>query len=126
MSSMVSKIEPIVVSEASGAVVKDVVGREYIDCFAGISVVNAGHCQADVVNAAINQAKRLVHACGYVYYVPATVNLAERLAEITPPSLQKTFFGNSGAEAIECAIKLSRKFTERHELMNGFDVFISW
>ena len=117
VTSMVSKIEPIVVSEASGAVVKDITGREYIDCFAGISVVNAGHCQPDVVNAAIEQAKKLVHACSYVYYVPATVNLAEKLAEITPSSLQKTFFGNSGAEAIECAIKLARKFTKKYELI---------
>jgi 4-aminobutyrate aminotransferase len=117
ITSMVSKIEPLVISEASGAIVKDVAGREYIDCFAGISVVNAGHCHPEVIDAAINQAKKLVHACAYVYYIPVTVELAEKLAEITPQSLQKTFFGNSGAEAIECAIKLARKFTEKYELI---------
>jgi len=117
ITSMVPKIEPVVVSEANGAVVKDVAGREYIDCFAGISVVNAGHCRQEIVDAAINQAKKLVHACSYVYYIPPTVKLAEKLAEITPPHLQKTFFGNSGAEAIECAIKLARKFTKKYELI---------
>ncbi|NIR86487.1 aminotransferase class III-fold pyridoxal phosphate-dependent enzyme, partial [Candidatus Bathyarchaeota archaeon] len=80
---------------------------EYIDCFAGIAVINAGHCQPDIVNAAIEQAKKLVHACTYVYYVPKAIELAEKLAEITPSPLQKTFFGNSGAEALECAIKLA-------------------
>lgn len=117
ITSMVSKIEPVVIDEASGAIVKDVTGKEYIDCFAGISVVNAGHCHPEIVEAAINQAKKLVHACSYVYYVPPTIKLAEKLAKITPPHLQKTFFGNSGAEAVECAIKLSRKFTKRYELV---------
>jgi 4-aminobutyrate aminotransferase len=120
---MVSRIEPVVVSEAKGAIIKDVSGKEYIDCFAGISVVNAGHCHPEVVEAAINQAKKLVHACGYVYYIPVTVELAEKLAEITPSCLQKSFFGNSGAEAIECALKLARKFTKKYEfiaLMGSF------
>lgn len=117
ITSMVSRIEPLVVAEAQGATVKDVVGKEYIDCFAGISVVNAGHCRGEIQDAAIQQMKKLVHACSYVYYVPATIELAERLAEITPASLQKSFFGNSGAEAIECAIKLARKYTKKYELI---------
>lgn len=69
---MVAKIEPLAVSEAGGATIKDVTGREYIDCFSGISVVNAGHCHPEIVNAAIEQAKKLVHVCSYVYYVPTT------------------------------------------------------
>ncbi|MFX1318148.1 MAG: aspartate aminotransferase family protein [Promethearchaeota archaeon] len=117
ITSMVSKFQPIVVSSASGTIVKDVLGKEYIDCFAGISVVNAGHCHPEVVNAAIEQARRLVHACSYVYYVPPTIDLAEKLAQITPVQLQKSFFGNSGAEAIECAIKLARKYTKKYELI---------
>jgi len=117
ITSMVSRIEPVVVSEASGAIIKDVNGKEYIDCFSGISVVNAGHCQPEITDAAINQAKKLVHACSYVYYVPATIELAEKLAEISPSGLQKTFFGNSGAEAVECAIKLARKYTKKYELI---------
>lgn len=117
ITSMVTKIQPVVIAEASGAIIKDVAGKEYIDCFAGISVVNAGHCRPEVVSAAIEQAKKLVHACSYVYYVPPTIELAEKMAEITFPSLQKTFFGNSGAEANECAIKLARKYTKRYELI---------
>ncbi|MEM1590301.1 MAG: aspartate aminotransferase family protein [Candidatus Bathyarchaeia archaeon] len=123
ITSMVSKIEPVVVGEARDAIIKDVAGKEYIDCFSGISVVNAGHCHPEVVEAAINQAKKLVHACTYVYYIPIAIELAAKLAEITPPRLQKTFFGNSGAEAIECALKLARKFTKKYEfiaLMGSF------
>jgi len=117
ITSMVSRIEPVVISEANGAVIKDVAGKEYIDCFAGISVVNSGHCQPVVLEAAISQAKRLVHACSYLYYIPQVVELAEKLAEIAPAPLQKTFFGNSGAEAVECAMKLARKYTKRYELI---------
>jgi len=117
ITSMVGKIEPVVVSEGSGAIIQDILGKEYIDCFAGISVVNAGHCQPEVVDAAINQARKLVHMCSCLYYIPSTIELAEKLAEITPPRLQKTFFGNSGAEAVECAIKLARKYTKKYELI---------
>lgn len=123
ITSMVSKIEPVVVSDANGAVIKDINGKEYIDFFAGISVVNAGHCHPEVVEAAISQAKKLVHACTYVYYVSPAIELAEKLAEIAPKGLQKTFFGNSGAEAVECALKLARKFTKKYEfiaLMGSF------
>lgn len=91
ITSMVNKIEPVVVSEAKGAVIKDVAGKEYIDCFAGISVVNAGHCQREVVEAAVKQTRKLIHACTYVYYVPPTIELAERIAAIAPSGLQKTF-----------------------------------
>ncbi|UCE15378.1 MAG: aspartate aminotransferase family protein [Candidatus Bathyarchaeota archaeon] len=118
ITSMLTKMQPIAIAEAKGATVKDVTGKEYIDCFAGIAVINAGHCQPDIVNAAVEQAKKLVHACTYVYYVPKAIELAEKLAEITPSSLQKTFFGNSGAEAIECAIKLARKYTKKPEIIS--------
>jgi 4-aminobutyrate aminotransferase len=117
ITSMVSRIEPVVIAEAKGAVIKDVAGREYIDCFSGISVVNVGHCHTAIVDAAIQQAKKLVHAGSYIYYVPTTIELAQKLAEITPQPLQKTFFCNSGAEAVECAIKLARKFTKKYELV---------
>lgn len=117
ITSMVGKIEPVIVEEAKGSVLKDVDGKEYIDLFSGIAVINAGHCHPEIVNAAIEQAKKLVHACSYVYYVPITIELAKKLAEITSPTLQKTFFGNSGAEAIECALKLARKFTKKYEIL---------
>lgn len=118
ITSMLTKLQPVAISEAEGALVRDVEGREYIDFFSGISVVNAGHGQPEIVDAAVAQARRLVHACTYVYYVPPTIELAERLAEITPQSLQKTFFGNSGTEAIECALKLARKHTQKYEFIS--------
>jgi len=117
ITNIVRKMEPVVISEASGATVKDVTGRSYIDFFAGIAVVNSGHCHPEIVDAAIDQARKLVHACTYVYYIPPAIYLAEKLAEIAPPRLQKTFLGNSGAEANECAIKLARKFTRKYELI---------
>lgn len=117
ITSMVGKLEPIVVNEAKGAIIRDVTGKEYIDCFAGISVVNAGHCHPEIIEAAINQAKKLVHACSYIYHIQPTIKLAEKLAEITPKPLQKSFFGNSGAEAVECAMKLARKFTKKHKFL---------
>lgn len=117
ITSMVSKIEPVVVDEAKGAIIKDIDGKEYIDCFAGISVVNAGHCQQDVIEAATRQARKLVHVCSYIYYVLPTIELAEKITSIAPSGLQKTFFGNSGAEAVECALKLARKFTKKPEII---------
>jgi 4-aminobutyrate aminotransferase len=114
---MVSKMEPIVVSDAEGSIIRDLNGKEYIDCFAGISVVNAGHCHPEIVNAAVAQAKKLIHVCTYVYYVPTVVELAEKLAEVAPKGLKKTFFGNSGAEAVECALKLARKHSKKYEFI---------
>lgn len=118
ITSMLTKLQPVAISEAEGALVRDVEGREYIDFFSGISVVNAGHGQPEIVDAAVAQARRLVHACTYVYHVPPPIELAERLAEITPQSLQKTFFGNSGTEAIESALKLARKHTQKYEFIS--------
>ena len=117
-TSMVGSLQPVVIDRAEDDLVFDLDGRRYVDLFAGIAVVNAGHVHPRVVEAAINQARRLVHACSYVYHVPPTIELARRLAEIVPGrDMRKTFFGNSGAEAIECAIKVSRKFTKRHEII---------
>ncbi|MEM3874118.1 MAG: aspartate aminotransferase family protein [Candidatus Bathyarchaeia archaeon] len=116
--SMVGKIEPVVFAEANGVIIRDVAGKEYIDCFSGISVTNTGHSREEIIEAAFRQAKRFVHAGTYVYYVPVVAELAEKLAEITPPKLKKTFFGNSGAEAIECAIKLARKYTKKYEIIS--------
>lgn len=117
MTGFVKSIQPIVVSRAQGAIVTDTSGREYIDCFAGISVVNAGHCHPAVVAAAKDQMDRLIHCCSYVYYVEATANLAEKMAQITPGRLKKSFFTNSGAEAIEGALKLARLYTGKHEII---------
>ena len=73
-------VAPIVIDRGSGAVITDVQGREYLDCFAGISVVNAGHCNPEVVAAAKAQADKLIHCASYLYHVKPTADLAERMA----------------------------------------------
>ena len=110
-------MEPIVVDRARGASLWDSEGHEYLDCFAGISVVNAGHCDPRVLAAAKEQMDRFVHCGTYLYHVPVVAELAEQLAALTPGRLQKTFFCNSGAEAIEGALRLARAFTGRSEFI---------
>src|SRR5208337_2044654 len=69
MTGFVKQVVPVVVEKASGAVVTDIDGREYLDCFAGISVVNAGHCNPDVIAAAKAQMDKLIHCSSYIYHV---------------------------------------------------------
>jgi len=116
-TSFVASIEPVVVGRAEGATVWDTDGTEYIDCFAGISVVNAGHRHPRVIAAVREQLDKVVHAATYIYHVPIVADLATRLAGIAPGKLEKTFFGNSGAEGIETAIRLAKAFTGRHEII---------
>jgi 4-aminobutyrate aminotransferase/(S)-3-amino-2-methylpropionate transaminase len=116
-TSFVKSIEPIVVEQAAGAEVYSADGRTYVDCFAGISVVNAGHVHPRVAEAAKAQIDRLIHAASYIYFVPSVGDLAELLAQITPEKLQKTFFCNSGAEAIEGTLRLAKIFTGKHEVI---------
>src|SRR4029077_4210898 len=111
MTGFMKSVVPIVIDKASGATVTDINGREYLDCFAGISVVNAGHCNPRVIAAAKAQMDKLVHCSSYIYHVQPVADLAEKLAHIAPRGLTKTFFGNSGAEAIEGAMKLARLYT---------------
>lgn len=121
--SAVGGLEPISIVRAQGAQVWDSQGRDYLDCFAGISVVNTGHCHPAVIRAARAQMDQLIHCGSYLYEVPVLADLAEKLAAVTPGSLQKTFFSNSGAEAIEGALRLAKAFTGRHEfiaLESGF------
>ncbi len=117
MTGFMKSMVPIVVEKASGAVVTDIHGREYLDCFAGISVVNAGHCNPEVIAAAKAQMDKLVHCSSYIYHVQPVADLAEKMAHIAPPGLTKTFFGNGGAEAIEGALKLARLYTGKHEFI---------
>jgi 4-aminobutyrate aminotransferase/(S)-3-amino-2-methylpropionate transaminase len=118
MTGFVKSVAPIVIDKASGAVVTDIHGREYLDCFAGISVVNAGHCNPQVIAAAKAQMDKLVHCSSYLYHVQPVADLAEKIAQITPGALSKTFFGNGGAEAIEGAMKLARLYSGKHEFIS--------
>src|SRR6266576_6353637 len=118
MTGFMKSVVPIVIDKASGAIVTDVNGREYLDCFAGISVVNAGHNNPRVTAAAKAQMEKLVHCASYLYHVKPVADLAEKIAQIAPSGLTKTFFGNGGAEAIEGALKLARLYTGKHEFIS--------
>ena len=119
ITSFMKAIQPVVVASAQGCVIRDVSGKEYLDCFAGISVVNAGHCNPKVIAAAKAQMDKLVHCASYIYYSPATGELAEKMAQIMPsPRLRKSFFANSGAEAIEGAMKVARLYSGKHEIIS--------
>lgn len=106
------------VKRASGCTLEDFDGNEYLDTFSGISVTNAGHGNEAVVAAAREQLEEFVHGCSYVHPHRPMANLAERLAEVTPGDLQKSFFCNSGTEAVEGAIKLARKYTGSKEVVS--------
>jgi 4-aminobutyrate aminotransferase len=118
MTGFMKQVVPLVVEKASGCVITDVNGRDYLDCFAGISVVNAGHCNPEIIAAAKKQMDKLVHCASYIYHSQPTADLAEKIAHIAPPGLTKTFFGNGGAEAIEGALKLARLYTGKHEFIS--------
>ena len=100
--------EPIVV-RGRGALVGDINGRQYIDCMGGPGVLNMGHCHPKVTEAAKRQIDLLTQSPGQVYNAP-TVALAKKLSEITPSGIKKVFFCNSGAEAVDGAIKLGLKY----------------
>src|ERR1700724_832939 len=105
---------PLVVSRGEGAMVEDVDGNRFLDFNAGIAVVATGHCHPRVVEAIQKQAARLIHMSGTDFYYEEMVALAEKLAEIAPGGVpRRVSFGNSGAEAIEGAIKLARYATGR-------------
>ena len=116
-TSALAGVEPITVESARGATVTATDGTEYTDLYSGIGVVNTGHVPPKVAEAAKRQMDKVVHSCSYVYHVPVVADLAERLAEITPGRLQKTFFGNSGAEAVEGALRLARAYTGHREII---------
>lgn len=117
-TSFVASVEPVVVDHAEGSRVWDVDGTEYIDCFAGIAVTNSGHRNPRVVAAAKAQMDKLVHAATYIYHVPVVADCAEKIAGIAPGKLSKTFFGNSGAEGIETALRMARAYTGKHEIIS--------
>ena len=117
ITEFLKSVAPVVIASGTGAVITDTQGREYLDCFAGISVVNAGHCNPEVIAAANAQMEKLVHCSSYLYHVQPTADLAEKIAQITPGGLTKSFFGSSGAEAIEGALKLARLYTGKHEFI---------
>src|SRR5271154_4209836 len=100
---------PLVVKRGEGAIIEDVDGNRFLDFNAGIAVVAAGHCHPRVVEAVQRQAARPIHMSCTDFYYEGMVALAERLAALAPGGVERRVsFGNSGAEAMEGAIKLAR------------------
>ncbi len=112
--------QPIAIKKASGAVVTDVNGKEYVDCVAGIAVNNVGHCHPTVVDAIKRQAGQLIHVSN-LYYMENQAVLAEELASLT--GMDRVFFCNSGAEAVEGALKLARKASGKKEFIATENAF---
>ncbi len=109
---------PFVMARGEGAVVEDVDGNTFLDCAAGIAVTGTGHSHPAVVAAIVEQAQKYLHMSGTDFYYEPQVQLAEEMAGIVPIAGEvKSFFGNSGTEAIEAAIKLARYRTGRHNLI---------
>jgi 4-aminobutyrate aminotransferase len=115
---------PLVIARGEGAFVEDVDGNVFLDCTAGIAVTSTGHSHPDVVAAIVEQAGKFLHMSGTDFYYELQARLGEELSAIAPmPGPHRTFFGNSGTEAIEAAIKLARYHTKRQNLIAFFGAF---
>lgn len=101
---------PINILKGKGAIVWDVSGKEYIDCMGGYGVALVGHCNDRVINAIKNQADNLI-TCHMSVYNNTRLKFLQKMSKISPKELSRVFFSNSGAEAIEAALKFSRKYT---------------
>lgn len=106
----------IVAVKAEGIYVWGNDGKRYMDFSSGLATVNIGHCPPSVIAAAREQMERLIHS-GCIFYYQSEVELAQRLARITPASIEMFFFSNSGAEAVEGALKLARFVTGRQGII---------
>ncbi|HSU88182.1 MAG TPA: aminotransferase class III-fold pyridoxal phosphate-dependent enzyme, partial [Terriglobia bacterium] len=109
---------PLVAKSASGAIVEDVDGNRFLDFSAGIAVCSTGHCHPDVVRAIQKQAAQLIHMSGTDFYYEQMPQLARKLESLIPDGKSwRCFFGNSGTEAIEAAMKLARYATGRWQFI---------
>lgn len=114
----------LVAEKAYGVWVEDPDGNVFLDCNAGVAVCSTGHCHPDIVKAISDQAARLIHLCGTDYYYRHMPELGRKLDEIVPiEGPTKTHFANSGAEAIETALKLAMYHTKRQKFISFFGSF---
>jgi len=115
---------PLVAKSGRGIRVTDVDGNEFLDFAAGIAVNSTGHCHPEVVAAIQKQAAELLHISGTDFYNEHLTDLAERLSAVAPMrGPHRFFYGNSGAEAVECALKLARYHTGRQQVISFFGAF---
>ncbi|OGP74227.1 MAG: 4-aminobutyrate aminotransferase [Deltaproteobacteria bacterium RBG_16_49_23] len=124
VSQSYTRVYPLVVKRAKGVVVEDVDSNRFLDFTSGIAVTNTGHCHPRVIDAIHRQAEQFIHMSGTDFYYDAQSRLAQKLSEISPGSKEKrVFFGNSGAEAIEAALKLARYHTKRPRIIAFLGAF---
>jgi 4-aminobutyrate aminotransferase len=124
LSPSYTRSYPLVAKSGRGIVVTDVDGNDFFDFSAGIAVTSTGHCHPEVVAAIQRQAAELIHMSGTDFYYESLVTLAERLSKIAPmPGPHKFYYGNSGTEAIECALKLARYHTKRQNIIAFYGAF---
>jgi 4-aminobutyrate aminotransferase len=124
VSPSYTRAYPLVVARGSGAVIEDVDGNRFLDMTAGIAVTAAGHCHPQVVAAIKDQADKLLHMSGTDFYYQPQIDLAQRLGLAAPgPSAKRVFFTNSGAEALEAALKLARFHTGRTRVIAFLGAF---
>ncbi|MBI2344109.1 MAG: acetyl ornithine aminotransferase family protein [Deltaproteobacteria bacterium] len=124
VSPSYTRAYPLVADRGEGCQIIDVDGNRFLDMTAGIAVTATGHCHPEVVAAIKMQAEKLLHMSGTDFYYAPQIELAERLGEFMPgPGPKKVFFCNSGAEAIEGAIKLARFQTKRQNIIGFYGAF---
>src|SRR6202789_3672780 len=115
---------PLVAKQGRGIVVTDVDGNEFFDFSAGIAVTSTGHCHPQVVAAIQKQAAELIHMSGTDFYYESMITLAERLGKVAPMSGPiRAYYGNSGTEAVEAAMKLARYHTKRQGIIAFYGAF---
>jgi 4-aminobutyrate aminotransferase len=115
---------PMVAKRGRGIRVEDVDGNEFLDFAAGIAVTSTGHCHPEVVAAIQQQAAELIHMSGTDFYYESLVTLSERLSAVAPMrGPHRFYYGNSGAEAVECALKVARYYTGRQNVIAFFGAF---
>ncbi len=118
LSPSYTRCYPLVAARGEGAMVEDVDGNRFLDFNAGIAVASTGHCHPKVVEAIERQSKRLIHMSGTDFYYENMVQLAEKLASLAPGAgPHRVYFGNSGTEATEAAMKLARYHTGRDKFI---------
>lgn len=124
VSQSYTRVYPFVIKRGRGVWVEDVDSNRFLDFTSGIAVLNTGHCHPEIVKAIQAQAEEFIHMSGTDFYYEVQSALAQRLAEITPgPKEKRVFFGNSGAEAIEAALKLARYHTRRPRVLAFLGAF---
>ena len=124
VSTSYTRSYPLVAHHGEGAVIEDPDGNRFLDFAAGIAVCSTGHCHPEVVEAIREQAGKLIHMSGTDFYYGPQVELAEMVAGIAPMKGEnRVYFGNSGTEAVEAALKLARYKTGRQHFVGFFGGF---